>query len=178
MEKKNNIILIGIMGCGKTSMGIRLSYRLRSTFLDTDRQIEKEQQCTISEIFAAKGEAAFRMLETEQLQELLSTAEGQIISTGGGLPVREENRKLLKQLGTVIWLTVTPETVYERLKEDITRPLLQGENPLEKIKELTEKRTEYYRDAADVIVDTEGKSQDEITEEIAALWMKRKGTEE
>ena len=133
---KDNIILTGFMGCGKTSVGIRLSYTLRRTLIDTDKWIEKKQGKTVSEIFASEGEEAFRRMESECIRELIGTAEGQVISTGGGLPVRKENRKLLKGLGTVYYLKGTPECVYERLKGDTARPLLQGENPREKIREL------------------------------------------
>ena len=106
---KDNIILTGFMGCGKTSVGIRLSYTLRRTLIDTDKWIEKKQGKTVSEIFASEGEEAFRRMESECIRELIGTAEGQVISTGGGLPVRKENRKLLKELGTVYYLKATPE---------------------------------------------------------------------
>ena len=155
---KDNIILTGFMGCGKTSVGIRLSYTLRRTLIDTDKWIEKKQRKTVSEIFASEGEEAFRRMESECIRELIGTAEGQVISTGGGLPVRKENRKLLKELGTVYYLKATPECVYERLKGDTTRPLLQGENPREKIRELLEAREAFYQEGADVVIEVSAKS--------------------
>ena len=115
---KDNIILIGFMGCGKSSVGIRLSYRLRRTIIDTDQWIEQKQKKTVSEIFEESGEEAFRCMETECLRELIKTARRQIISAGGGLPMRKENHALLKELGRVFYLKVTPETVYERVKND------------------------------------------------------------
>ncbi len=163
---KDNIILTGFMGCGKTSVGIRLSYTLRRTLIDTDKWIEKKQGKTVSEIFASEGEEAFRRMESECIRELIGTAEGQIISTGGGLPVRKENRKLLKKLGTVYYLEVTPECVFERLKGDTTRPLLQGENPREKIRELLEAREAFYQEGADVIIEVSAKSFEDIITEI------------
>ncbi len=163
---KDNIILTGFMGCGKTSVGIRLSYTLRRTLIDTDKWIEKKQGKTVSEIFASEGEEAFRRMESECIRELIGTAEGQIISTGGGLPVRKENRKLLKKLGTVYYLEVTPECVYERLKGDTTRPLLQGENPREKIRELLEAREAFYQEGADVVIEVSAKSFEDIITEI------------
>ena len=108
---KDNIILIGFMGCGKSSVGIRLSYRLRRTIIDTDQWIEQKQKKTVSEIFEESGEEAFRCMETECLRELIKTARRQIISVGGGLPMRKENHALLKELGRVFYLKVTPETV-------------------------------------------------------------------
>ena len=163
---KDNIILTGFMGCGKTSVGIRLSYTLRRTLIDTDKWIEKKQGKTVSEIFASEGEEAFRRMESECIRELIGTAEGQVISTGGGLPVRKENRKLLKELGTVYYLKATPECVYERLKGDTTRPLLQGEKPREKIRELLEAREAFYQEGADVVIEVSAKSFEDIITEI------------
>ena len=97
-------------------------------------------------------------MESECIRELIGTADGQVISTGGGLPVRKENRKLLKELGTVYYLKATPECVYERLKGDTTRPLLQGENPREKIRELLEAREVLYQEGADVVIEVSAKS--------------------
>lgn len=163
---KDNIILTGFMGCGKTSVGIKLSYALRRTMIDTDKWIEKKQNMTVSEIFENYGEAAFRQMETDCIKELITSRNHQIISTGGGLPVKEENRSLLKELGRVYYLKVTPETVYERLKGDTTRPLLQGENPKGRIEELLSKRASCYEDGADVIIDVSEKSFEMIIEEI------------
>ncbi len=162
----NNIILIGFMGCGKTTVGIRLSYHMRRAFLDTDRLIEKKQGKEISEIFAKEGENSFRDMETQMLQELVETEHGKIISTGGGLPVRAENRKLLKKLGSVVYLKLKPETVYERLKEDTKRPLLQCEDPLQKIRTLMAKREAAYAEAADVVIQVDNKEFETIIKEI------------
>ena len=121
----NNIILIGFMGCGKSTVGFRLSYRLRRVLEDTDKLIERKEGRSISDIFALKGEDAFRRMETACLRELLLSQEEKIIATGGGLPMRQENHALLKQLGTVIYLRISAKNVWERLKGDTSRPLLQ-----------------------------------------------------
>ena len=163
---KDNIILIGFMGSGKTSVGIRLSYRMKRTMIDTDKWIEQRQKMTVSGIFAAYGESAFREMETDCLKALIETADKQIISVGGGLPVREENHGLLKQLGRVFYLKVSPEVVYERLKDDKTRPLLQVENPLDQIRGLMSARSPIYEACADVILDVSDMSFDEILENI------------
>lgn len=165
---KDNIILIGFMGCGKSSVGFKLSYYLRRTLLDTDKWIEKKQGISISEIFDRYGESAFRQMETDCLKVLLQTEEHQIIATGGGLPIREENHELLKQLGCVYYLKATPEVVYERLKGDTTRPLLQGENPMEKIESLLNVREPVYEQCADYVIEVSGKTFEEILEEIAS----------
>ena len=163
---KDNIILIGFMGCGKSSVGIRLSYQLRRTMIDTDKWIEQRQKKTISQIFQESGEEAFRQMETECLKELIRTADRQIISVGGGLPMREENHELLKELGRVFYLKVTPETVYERVKNDTTRPLLQVEDPMERIRTLMEKRAPVYEACADVILEASDLTLEEITKKI------------
>lgn len=161
-----NVILIGFMGCGKSSVGVKLSYRLRKAVIDTDKEIEKEEQRSISDIFAEEGEAYFRNKETECLRRLIETADDKIISVGGGLPMRDVNRELMHKLGQVVYLRAKPETVYERLKHDTTRPLLQGENPQEKIKILMAQREQNYEKAADVIVDVDGKDFEKIVNEI------------
>ncbi len=163
---KDNIILIGFMGSGKTSVGIKLSYRLKRTMIDTDKWIEQKQKMTVSEIFASLGEEEFRRMETQCLKKLLDLADGQIISAGGGLPLREENHQLLRQLGKVVYLKADPETVYERLKSDSTRPLLQVADPKERIKTLLFQREPVYEACADMIVDVSGKSFDEILDSI------------
>ena len=168
-----NIILIGFMGCGKSTVGVKLSYRLRRTIEDTDKLIEKEEGRTISEIFAVDGEEYFRNLETECLKNMRKTVHNQIISVGGGLPMREENHKLLKELGTVIYLRASADTIYERLKYDTTRPLLQGDNPQEKIRTLLNKRAATYEQAADVIVDVDNKDFEAILDEIVKYLQNR-----
>ena len=162
--KKKNIVLIGFMGSGKSTMGIRLSYRMRRSVVDTDKLIERRQGKKISAIFAEEGEAFFRQLETEMLEELVDKYQYQIVSVGGGTPVRKENRELLKKLGTVFYLKASPESIYERVKHDHNRPLLQCENPLERIRELMEERNACYEECADYVVDTDALSIEEILE--------------
>lgn len=161
-----NVILIGFMGSGKTTVGLRLSYRLRRAVIDTDKEIEREEKRTISEIFATDGEGYFRDRETAFLHKLLESTGNQIISVGGGLPVREENRKLLHELGQVFYLQASAETIYERVKHDTTRPLLQGDDPQTKIRTLLMQRDGYYRDAADVVINVDGKDFEQVLSEI------------
>lgn len=165
-NKEKNLILIGFMGSGKSTLGVRLSYRMKRMLLDTDKMIEKEQKCPVSEIFTQQGEQEFRNLETGMLKKLLQQKTAAIISTGGGLPVREENRRLLKQLGKVVYLRVRPETVAERLRGDTTRPLLQKEDPEAEIRRLLAERDPLYEAAADVIVDVDGKNFEQLMNEI------------
>jgi len=174
-----NIILIGFMGCGKSTLGIRLSYRMKQPYLDTDKYIEKREKATISEIFAVRGEDAFRSIETEVLQELLdSKLKNHVLSTGGGMPIREQNHELLKKLGVVVWLRVKPETVMDRLEGDTTRPLLQGEDSKSKIENLLAIREPIYAKCADVIVDVDNKKVEQIMDEVftkaGGVWKKKK----
>ena len=160
------------MGCGKSTIGKKLSAILNLKFLDTDAWIEGRQGMTISEIFATKGELFFRDLETEVLQELLEKKETMVISVGGGLPVREENRRLLQQLGQVIYLKAMPETIYNRVKGDTSRPLLQTENPMEKIREMLGQREEKYQAAANRTLIVDGKDISEIVNEVLDVMKK------
>lgn len=162
MKQGRNLVLIGFMGSGKTTLGVKLSYRLRMPVEDTDKLIERQEGRSVNEIFADDGEEYFRRLETELLEELGEKSGGRIYSVGGGTPVREENRRLLKRLGKVIYLKTSPETVYERLQGDSARPLLQCPDPLGRIRQLMEERRAAYEDCADLVVDTDGTDIEDI----------------
>ena len=157
-----NIILIGFMGSGKTTIGKALEEKTDMAFVDTDELIEAYEGCKISEIFADKGEAYFRRLENETLKELLESTDNKVISTGGGIVTNQENIPLLKQLGKVFYLRIKPETVVKRLEGDKTRPLLIGEDKLVKVERLMTDRKELYEMAADKTIDTDGLSVSEI----------------
>lgn len=163
---KKIVVLIGFMGCGKSTVGVELAKNLGYTFVDTDQLIEERTQKTISDIFAAHGEEYFRNIETETISSMMGTIEDTVVSTGGGLPLKKENADILKKYGFVVYLRVKPETVEERLKGDTKRPLLQGENVSEKIKNLLEYRDPIYEYGAHLVVDVEEKAVEEIVEEI------------
>lgn len=168
-----NIILIGFMGSGKTTVGLKLSYRMRIPVEDTDKLIEQREGKSISRIFEEEGEEAFRGMETALLEEIGNRKYVRIISVGGGTPVRPENRKLLKKCGVVVYLRIRPETVYERLKDDTTRPLLQCDNPLQKIRTLLEARSDAYEECADLVIDVDDRDMDDILDTLAAELQKR-----
>lgn len=165
-RKRENIVLIGFMGSGKTTLGLKLSYLLRMPVEDTDKLIERQEGRSITQIFADDGEAYFRELETEMLRKCGNQKYERILSVGGGTPVNPVNRELLHKCGTVVYLRVAPETVYERLKNDTTRPLLQCEDPLEKIRELLAVRDAIYTECADIILDVDNRHSDELAEEL------------
>ena len=164
---RKNIILIGFMGSGKTTAGIRLSYRLRMSVEDTDKLIERRAGKSISRIFAEEGEEAFRGMETALLQEISRRKYARVISVGGGTPTRFQNRQLLKQCGTVVYLKMRPETAYSRLRYDTARPLLQCENPLEKIRTLMSEREPAYEECADITIETDELSLSQVVDKIA-----------
>ena len=164
-EKDFNILLIGFMGTGKTSVSLKLSELLNMKLIDTDGYIEKKENKSISEIFETNGEEFFRKCESETLIEL-SKEKNLLISCGGGIIVKEENIPIMKKQGKVVLLKATPESIYERVKNDNTRPLLNNNMTIEHISNLMESRKEKYLKAADIIIDTDNKSIKEICQEI------------
>ena len=165
MYMNNNIILIGFMGSGKTTIGKKLSQCLSCSLIDTDELIVKKEGRSINDIFASDGEAYFRDLETQVLRELIETADGQVISVGGGLPMREENRRLMKQLGKTVYLTASVEELVKRLKGAKDRPMLRSGKDLEnRITELMNLRGETYEGCADFAVDTQSGIEETVSE--------------
>lgn len=166
MKQNTNVILIGFMGSGKTSVGEQLASQLLFTFQDTDQLIEEQVGDTIKHVFETKGEGYFRDLETDLLKRLLHEGKKKVLSAGGGVPVREENRKLLRELGIVIYLRASKETLLKRLKGDQTRPLLQGDSLEAKINQLLKEREIIYQETSHIQIDTDHKSKKEIVSEI------------
>jgi shikimate kinase len=145
-----NIVLIGFMGAGKTTVGKRLAKRLGYHFIDTDTQIQYEQGCGIPDIFAAIGEQGFRYLETELLKRLISI-RNTIIATGGGIITTEGNFEILKKIGSVIYLDTNLDVIYNRVKGNDRRPLLKTENPKQTLIDLFAKREHLYQQATHII---------------------------
>jgi shikimate kinase len=148
-----NIILIGPMGSGKSTIGNIIARRLHREFQDSDHFIEKRTGVDIARIFDVEGEQGFRDRESNALNELLG-ANDQVISTGGGSILREENRQLLKQKGYIIFLDTSVNQQMHRLRRDKKRPLLQTENPRERLESLLAERRPIYLDLADLAVKT------------------------
>ena len=177
MEEKHkdnkNIILIGFMGCGKTTFGKWIEQNRTRKFIDTDDFIVEHQKCSINDIFAEHGEEYFRNLETDCLRELISEKlSDTVISVGGGLPLREENGRLLRELGMVVYLRARVDTLVKRLSHDKTRPLLAGGNLREKIESLMAAREALYKEAADIIVKTDDRRfEDMYTDVVTAINM-------
>ena len=171
-NKNRNIILVGYMGSGKSTVGRKAAKAVSFNFLDTDDLIEEEEGMTISALFEAKGEPYFREKETETLQRLIEAPKGNIIATGGGLPMKEGNDRLLKELGTVIYLKAETDTLVERLSGSTTRPLLKNVDLREKVETMLAVRGPVYEACADVVLQTDHMSFYEIICKIEKLLEK------
>lgn len=165
----DNIILIGFMGSGKTTVGRQIEKQYGYSFLDTDAYIEAREGTCISRIFAEQGEAYFRKLEAEVLRELIAGTRHALIATGGGMPLQRENVRLLKELGRVFYLEASEESIWERVKDSHDRPLLDCENPRQKIHELMQLRQPLYERAAHSSIPTDGRRVEDLAEEINGL---------
>jgi len=167
-----HLFLIGYRGTGKTTVAQLVAGRLGWPWLDTDVEIERQAGQSIAEIFARSGESAFRDWETRVLEESLK-CQAAVIALGGGIILRERNRKLLQPGGKTVWLTALPETLWKRIAQDAMtagrRPNLTTGGGLNEIEEILAKRLPLYRECADWVVDTEGKSPAEVARDILAL---------
>ncbi len=162
---KNNILLIGFMGTGKSTVSKKLAFLTKYREVDLDEYIETHEGRSINEIFAEGGEEEFRRLETLYLENVVS-GDDAIISCGGGTVIKEANVDIMKNNGTVVLLQAKPETIYERVKDSTNRPLLNGNMNVEYIAELMKKREECYLKAAQVIIETDNKDASDIGREI------------
>ncbi|MCL2254129.1 MAG: shikimate kinase [Lachnospiraceae bacterium] len=170
---KNKLILIGFMGSGKTTVSEYLARHYQCEVLDTDKWIEQKESLKVSEIFTAHGEEYFRNLETKCLEFLTDEEKDIIIATGGGLPLREENRLLLRSIGQIIYLEASADEIFTRLKDDKSRPLLNTSNQQEKINELIKIRRPIYGSIANLTIETDGKTCEEISKEIISAQIGR-----
>ena len=152
------------MGSGKTAVGRELSRLLDMKLIDVDTEVEKSKKITINEIFKQVGEPRFREIETEMIRKL-SESKNAIISTGGGAVLKQGNMDILRKNGVIVCLTASPETILQRTSNNNDRPLLQVENPIERINELLNFREPFYQ-KADFMIDTEGKNPLQIAVEI------------
>lgn len=163
MKSDDNLYLVGPMGVGKTTIGKLLAKRLKKQFVDLDDEIEARAGASIPWIFDVEGESGFRRRETELLAEF-SRRRGMVVSTGGGVVTREENRRLLKGAGVVVYLNASPEQLHARTLKDKKRPLLQVPDRLKVITELKEARDPFYREVADIVFDVGNRNSRQATE--------------
>jgi shikimate kinase len=147
------LVLIGLPGSGKSTVGRQLARRLGLGFADTDHVIEQRIGCSIREFFEREGEDAFRDIEEEVIRELAQAGPG-VLATGGGAVLRPANREALRSGAHVIYLRSTPEELFKRLRHDANRPLLQVADPLARLRSLYDERDPLYRETAHFIIET------------------------
>jgi shikimate kinase len=152
-----NVFLVGLMGAGKTSVGRLLAKQFGKTFYDCDQEIERRTGVKIPVIFEIEGEEGFRAREAAVLRELADLHDI-VLATGGGAVLREENRRLLTQKGTVVYLRASLEDLWQRTRHDRNRPLLQTADPRVKLEQLFVQRDPLYREIATLVVDTGSQS--------------------
>jgi shikimate kinase len=167
----DNVLLVGFMGAGKSSVGRLLAAKLGRCFVETDDMITAKEGRPIPEIFAARGEAHFRALEDEAVR-LLGLKRGDVIATGGGLPCREGRPEALRAIGTVVWLSGDFAALYERALRGGDRPMLSGRTR-EEAAALYEARKRFYADA-DIVVDTTALNPDQVAARVAAALAERR----
>lgn len=153
MKMTGNIFLVGLMGAGKTTVGRLLSKRLGKTFYDTDHEIECRTGVNIPVIFELEGESGFRKRETAVIADLVHLRDI-ILATGGGAVLAKENREHLSQNGMVVYLRANVEELWHRTRNDKSRPLLQTADPQARLQQLYAERDPFYREIADIIIDT------------------------
>ena len=169
-----NIVLIGFMGAGKSTISDYLSTMFDMRLVEMDQEISEREQMSIPDIFATYGEEYFRNLETKLLKEL-QTGKNCVSSCGGGVALRAENVGETKKHGRVVLLTASPETIYERVKDSDERPILNGNKNVDFIADMMEKRREKYEAAADVVIQTDDKTILQISEELISKLMELDG---
>ncbi len=161
------VVLTGMMGSGKTTTGQILANCTGAEFIDLDLMIEKNQNCTISEIFATKGESYFRKIESKILMDIFNR-QNQVISLGGGTFENTSTRNFLLKNSIVIYLETSPETIFERIKNDTSRPLLANGVTIEKIQKIIAKRKQNYETAL-YKISTDNKSPNQVVEKILGV---------
>ena len=171
-----NVFLIGPMGSGKTSIGQRLARLLDLEFLDCDHELEVATGASVSLIFDVEGEEGFRSRETRMLEQL--TAQSNVlVATGGGVILNEENRNILRERGTVVYMKTSVSQQLRRLNRDRSRPLLQTADRREKLTRLAEERNPLYREIADIEFPARNSGLDSVAEELARIIRKHGSTE-
>ncbi len=168
------IVLVGMPGSGKSSAGRQVARRFGLPFVDSDHEIEQQIGMSIREYFETQGEQAFRDLETALLRRVAESSEQIVLSTGGGALLREENRDILRQHGTVLYLRASPEEIYRRLRHDTKRPLLQVADPRQKLQELFQARDPLYLKTAHYVIDT-GRSSIQVLVSHIAMQLEMAG---
>ena len=164
--KSNNIVLVGLMGAGKSTVGRELASYLGFSFIDTDDELERRMGVSIPVIFDVEGSEGFRLRETKVIADM-PEQKNAVISTGGGAVMKKENREYLKRCGKVVYLSASIDVLFERTKHSKKRPLLQKEDIRKTIENLLSEREEWYLDIADIVIESGKNSPKEMAKKIA-----------
>ena len=168
---RGNIFLVGMMGAGKTTLGRALAQRLERRFIDTDKILVDRTGVPVATIFEIEGEEGFRRRESQVIAEFLEGGDC-VVATGGGAVLAEENRRMMREHGVVVYLRARAESLWERTRHDTTRPLLATPDPKATIADLLQKRDPLYREAAHVIVETGAQSAATVVNRVIAALEK------
>ncbi|MFZ4116738.1 MAG: shikimate kinase [Chthoniobacterales bacterium] len=162
-DANSNIILIGFMGAGKSSIGKRLAKKFKYTYIDTDQRVVEKIKMSIRTFIETEGEQQFRLIESEVLKNLLG-GKNLVLATGGGIILDPKNREVLRQLGTIIWLHASTDTLFERARRQSSRPLLEVENPRHTFNQLLSQRLPIYETLSPIKIDTTHLSYEQTIE--------------
>ena len=169
MKAALSIFLVGMMGAGKSTVGVRLARRLERAFVDVDRELESRLGVDIPTVFDLEGEEGFRRRETQLIDELTGRSD-LVLATGGGAVLLPANRQALSSRGLVVYLRATPADLWQRLRRDKHRPLLRSENPRQRVFDLVEQRDPLYLGIADHVVST-GRQPVDLAVESIIQWL-------
>jgi shikimate kinase len=171
--KQRHLVLVGLMGAGKTTVGERCADRLGRPFVDTDDVVEAVARRSVQELFTDAGEAAFRQLERDAVRDAVASLAPSVIACGGGAVLDPENRRRLRQTGTVVWLRATPAVLAERVDADgVERPLLAPRGAVATLERLAVVRAAAYEAVADAAVDTDNRAVDEVVDAVIEVYTK------
>lgn len=170
MTRGPHLVLVGLMGAGKTTVARRCADRLGRSVVDTDELVEAALGASVAEIFARDGEATFRELERRAVEDACASPEPAVVACGGGAVLDGENRRRMREAGLVVWLDAPPEVLAARVEGAGDRPLLTGGDPVEALRRLAELREPAYRAAAHAVVDTTERDADDAADAVVAVF--------
>lgn len=172
-DGQRHVVLVGLMGAGKTTVGERCAERLGRPFVDTDDVVEAVARRSVQELFAEAGEATFRELEREAVRDATASPVPSVIACGGGAVLDPGNRRSLRETGTVVWLRATPSVLAQRVDADgVERPLLAPRGAVATLERLAVVRAAAYEAVADAAVDTDGRTVDEVVDAVLEVYAK------
>ncbi|MBT8211967.1 MAG: shikimate kinase [Acidimicrobiia bacterium] len=166
---RRNLWLVGMMGAGKSAVGNRVAKALDLTFVDVDSEVAARTGCSIATLWGDVGEEAFRDMEASAVSRI-ATGDGQVVATGGGVVLRDENVAAMQGSGLTVWLRADTKTLARRIEPDGSRPLLSEADPRARLDEILDERRHRYTAAASAVIDTDELTVDEVASKLEAMW--------